>query len=144
MHVDDNIDLMLWGNAESSITIIAASIPILRVLIRDVRTTMRSNRSGNGTSGAKSSQKDSRSGLRSTVTITGARRGPRVPDKDGNFVRMDDESDKSILSPVSGITKTDEYAVEYHHRKDYESDGKSDGKSDSRRDPERGYELQPV
>lgn len=33
---DDGVDLLIWGNAEVATTIMAASIPVLRVLIRDV------------------------------------------------------------------------------------------------------------
>ncbi|KAK5657237.1 hypothetical protein OQA88_3296 [Cercophora sp. LCS_1] len=34
----DTVPLFIWDTVEASITIIAASIPVLRVLIRDVRT----------------------------------------------------------------------------------------------------------
>ena len=33
------MDLFIWGNAESAVTIIAASIPILRALFREFRTS---------------------------------------------------------------------------------------------------------
>jgi hypothetical protein len=33
----DSVPLVIWGAAESAITIIAASIPILRALVRDNR-----------------------------------------------------------------------------------------------------------
>ncbi len=35
------VDLYIWGNAETSSSIIAACIPILRVLVRDVHTSAR-------------------------------------------------------------------------------------------------------
>ena len=31
--------MFIWGNAESCVTIVAASIPVLRVLIRDARAS---------------------------------------------------------------------------------------------------------
>lgn len=34
--VVDGVEFVLWGSAESSITIMATSIPILRALLRDV------------------------------------------------------------------------------------------------------------
>jgi hypothetical protein len=34
---DNGADLVIWGNVESSITIIAASIPVLRALFAEVR-----------------------------------------------------------------------------------------------------------
>ncbi|KAK1749435.1 hypothetical protein QBC47DRAFT_418920 [Echria macrotheca] len=35
----DSIELNYWSNAESAVTIMAASIPVLRVLIRDMKST---------------------------------------------------------------------------------------------------------
>lgn len=43
---DNGIELVLWGNAESAVTIVAASVPVLRVLIRDVRSTVAGRRAG--------------------------------------------------------------------------------------------------
>jgi hypothetical protein len=37
--LDDGVDLFVWGNAESAVTIVAASIPTLRVLIREVKSS---------------------------------------------------------------------------------------------------------
>ncbi|KAK1760135.1 hypothetical protein QBC47DRAFT_289771 [Echria macrotheca] len=44
----EGYDLVIWGTAEVAITICAASVPLLRVLIREVRsrTTHRSHRNG--------------------------------------------------------------------------------------------------
>ena len=35
------MDLFIWGNAEVDVTIIAASIPVLRVFAREIRTSAR-------------------------------------------------------------------------------------------------------
>lgn len=35
---DDTLPLFVWDTVEAAITIVAASIPVLRVLVRDVRT----------------------------------------------------------------------------------------------------------
>lgn len=34
----DGVEFVLWGSAEGAVTIMAASIPILRALLRDVPT----------------------------------------------------------------------------------------------------------
>ena len=134
---DDGIDLFIWGNAESAVTIIAASIPILRVLVREVRSTARryyvSKEGGTGSSGLRS--RTGRNTQHNTVVISGgnltsSRHHSHVPSK-----VQDDSSDKSILSdgPYSKnangrIVRTNEINVAYQSRKDADSD----------------YEMQPV
>ncbi len=44
IRLDSMVDLNYWSDAESNVTIIAASIPILRVLLREVKTTMSSRK----------------------------------------------------------------------------------------------------
>jgi hypothetical protein len=36
---DDNVDLFIWGHAESAVTIMAASVPILRALFREFHSS---------------------------------------------------------------------------------------------------------
>jgi hypothetical protein len=38
---DENVDLFIWGNVECSASMIGASIPFLRVLVRDIQSTRR-------------------------------------------------------------------------------------------------------
>lgn len=56
--IDANSGLIIWGAAESAVTIMAASIPVLRVLLRDV-STFTKNKYNRDASTGKSSQ-DSR------------------------------------------------------------------------------------
>lgn len=100
------VDLFIWGNAESCVTIIAACIPILRVLIRDVKSSAGryyvSHRSGNmpGTSAVQSKARD-----HNTVTITGGRKGQgfNTPEDERELTR---ESNGKIM-------QTKEIAIEY-------------------------------
>ncbi len=117
---DDGVDLFIWGNAETNVTIIAASIPILRVLVREVKSSAR----------RYYASRDNPTALRShgrthanTVTIS-SRAAPRSQ-------KMDDQSDRSILdeTPRPGhILQTSEVAIEYR---------KYDGNDDM-------YEMDPV
>ncbi|KAK0624516.1 hypothetical protein B0T17DRAFT_492545 [Bombardia bombarda] len=118
----DGVDLFIWGNAESAITIIAASIPILRVLIRDVAQTRRYHKTGiGGKTGMSGSTK-----LPSTVvtTVSGGRDKGDIARKKRD---LDDDSDKSILgndgdrtprTAGNKIVQTNDFSVEYHQRKD--------------------------
>ena len=82
--LDDGIDLFIWGNAESCVTIVAASIPILRVLFRDVKASSRRYYlSGEGETGS--------SAVRRTTKRGSASAG----------ARNDDGSEKSILDGSS-------------------------------------------
>jgi hypothetical protein len=42
-HTDDGTPLVIWGIAESAVTIMAASVPMLRILVRTVNATNRHN-----------------------------------------------------------------------------------------------------
>src|SRR3569833_2847478 len=116
---DDGVDLFLWGNAESNVTIIAASIPILRVLIREVKTSARryyvSN--GNTATGLRSNGRT----LNNTIVISGGAVQTQ------NSQKQDDQSDKSILGGADAsrngrIVRTNEINVEYRTRRDGDSD----------------------
>ncbi|KAB5578193.1 hypothetical protein GE09DRAFT_953002 [Coniochaeta sp. 2T2.1] len=114
----DGIDLFIWGNAESCVTIIAASIPILRVLIRDVKTSYRNY--------YVSEQNDNQTGTRrsrtrgqSSVVVTAGRRN-----NSDSKNKLDDGSEKSILDGRASpgkIVRRNEIVVEYQDRKDGES-----------------------
>ncbi|RKU41325.1 hypothetical protein DL546_004840 [Coniochaeta pulveracea] len=111
----DGIDLFIWGNAESCVTIIAASIPILRVLIRDAKTSYRNYyvSEHNDNPGAVSNRSKN-----NTVIVTAGRRTHH------GTLKRDDDSEKSILDgePSPGkILRRNEIVVEYQDRKDGES-----------------------
>lgn len=40
---DDGIPLVIWGIAEAAVTIMAASVPMLRILVKTVKATNRHN-----------------------------------------------------------------------------------------------------
>lgn len=124
----DGVDLFIWGNAESCVTIVAASIPVLRVLIRDVATTAaRRYYASSGSQGGTKALKSQNT----HVAASSARRS-RI---DNLARKEDDSSDRSILDGQTGvgvavcdntlpihhpsgqIMRTDEVAVEYHERK---------------------------
>jgi hypothetical protein len=110
-------DLTIWVITEIAVTIIAASIPVLRVLIRDVHSTARryyvSRGSGKDSrlTTDKSATGGSLYGGRSRATATVASmNGPTAPRSPDNW------SDKSILesaAPTGRIKQTHEIKVEY-------------------------------
>jgi len=61
---DEGVPLVIWGIAEAAVTIMASSVPMLRVLVRSVRP---SRRDGNQRSHGASR---SRRGLVETTTTT--------------------------------------------------------------------------
>jgi hypothetical protein len=100
------------------VTIIAASIPILRVLIRDAKTSYRSyyvsEHNDNNTS-----SKRIRTRGQNSVVVTGGRRS----DNSSNN-KLDDGSEKSILEGRASpgkIVRKNEIVVEYQDRRDGES-----------------------
>ncbi|KAK3328721.1 hypothetical protein B0H66DRAFT_578817 [Apodospora peruviana] len=95
----DGVDLFIWGNAESTITIIAASIPILRVLIRDVTNSRRYYRSDFTHRGTMSKLTGGSTGRQShTLVVTISAGGPLNSHPDSGRKTHDDGSDKSILN----------------------------------------------
>ncbi len=121
---DDGVDLFLWGNLESTITIIAASIPILRVLIRDVKTSaVRYYASGDDSMAmrSKGGQHTTNTTLSTTAVVISS-----GPPRISLGVQTDEGSDKSILGDLSSMTmptsadgkilQTTDIAVEYHDR----------------------------
>ncbi|KAK1832265.1 hypothetical protein QBC39DRAFT_433348 [Podospora conica] len=116
MDTYDGIDLFIWGNAESCVTIIAASIPILRVFVRDATTTARRYY---GTAGADTHAANGYNlGSKSHTVVISSR--PRTArDKE------DDWSDKSTIneqrtSSSMGRAVQSEVGVEYGGRKNLE------------------------
>ncbi|OIW28115.1 hypothetical protein CONLIGDRAFT_655703 [Coniochaeta ligniaria NRRL 30616] len=114
----DGVDLFIWGNAESCVTIIAASVPILRVLIRDVKTSYRnyyvSEQNDNNTAPNRS-----RTRGQNSVVVTAGRRSHNPSTN-----KLDDGSEKSILDGRASpgkIVRRNEIVVEYQDRKDGES-----------------------
>ena len=116
---DDAADLVLWDVTETAVTMMAACIPLLRILIRDVRdSTRRLYHSGGPTRTAKTAA--AVPGLRGSGVGT---RESRAVVTSRSFQKGDDQSDKSILDSDTTLAKpgqikrTEEYSVEYHERR---------------------------
>ncbi len=111
----------MWDIIEPSVTMIAACIPVLRILIRDVRDSSRRYPLSGAPSrrtGTKSGAAQTWNGGRGTVSNNSrATTGVR------SFQEADDESDKSILdagavpAKLGHITRTEEVSVEYRERR---------------------------
>lgn len=88
-------ELIVWGAAESAVTIIAVSIPVLRTLVREVRSTTRQKYYGGGKGTSLSTHK----GIVQTTTIT-VSTGPKsmLPIRRGE----EDEIPLKTLSPSYG------------------------------------------
>jgi hypothetical protein len=112
---DKGAHLSIWGTAEVATTIIAASIPVLRVFLRDVHTSVekRYRRGRDSTTGGGATI-DRRTRLRSgnstvvAATPRGAERGREGP-------HTDDCSDRSILASGK-IFQTHEINIETQSR----------------------------
>jgi hypothetical protein len=144
----DGVKLVIWGTAEVTTSIMAASIPVLRVVVREIRTTAGAyygNKYGTvnpvasqeGVATARTSDRTGRSTYRTNITGKG---DGEVDFEAGNAIVSaravsggveDDRSDKSILrtaqpSPVGQavvpsagrILQTNEIRLEYSRRRD--------------------------
>lgn len=109
--------LFIWGEAEPNTTVIAASIPVLRVLFRDIsRTYYGSSTGANGYLRSNPQSQFPANNNNTTITVSEA--------------KMDDESsERSILRTPSmaknAIMRTTQVAVKYDARRSYgdEEDG---------------------
>ncbi|EEY16829.1 conserved hypothetical protein [Verticillium alfalfae VaMs.102] len=120
--------VIIWVEVENVIAIIAASIPVLRVFFKDLKSSAR----GYYAYGTDDNTKRSRIG-NNTVVVT----ANRTVNRRGSVSKhmgesgLDDDSDKSILdgrhgtSPSSGvlggITRTKEITVDYDAARDGDS-----------------------
>lgn len=99
-------------------TIIAASIPILRVLIRDAKTSYRRYYVSEHNDNTAASKRSKMRSQNNTVVVTAGRRTNHCTTKG------DDGSEKSILEGRASpgkIIRKNEIVVEYQDRKDGES-----------------------
>lgn len=85
----DGVDLYIWGNAETASSIVAACIPVLRVLVRDVHASTRQYYvSGKGADTACGS-----GGMHMGAATSGQPRAQYI-------IRMDNWSERSILDKL--------------------------------------------
>ncbi|KAK4445194.1 hypothetical protein QBC34DRAFT_307414 [Podospora aff. communis PSN243] len=108
----DSAQLMIWDTVEAAITIVAASIPVLRVLLKTISTSMRKGSSNNG---GYSFSKSSRSNPKSNFSGKG--------NTDFSHGGADSRSDRSILGEKE-IKRVDVVEVKYASRRgeSYEMD----------------------
>ncbi|KAI5925152.1 hypothetical protein F4810DRAFT_700311 [Camillea tinctor] len=116
-------DLAIWSVAEIATTIMAATIPVLRALVREATGT--NGRPGCPVKYIKSLSREVTSKVRThhggsnVTTISAARlsRSPCPPNDDNN-------SDSDILQPISlegGIVKMEEVHIQYGYKEDYDN-----------------------
>lgn len=110
-------ELIIWASTEISATIIAASVPVLRTLVKGLSTARyggRSNgyfQSGSGTDNRKS--RGPRSNVPNVVTVSAHEK------RSNNGVSPDASSDRSILENTPGkIMRTEEIAISFADRGD--------------------------
>ncbi|KAI4604391.1 hypothetical protein KJ359_000529 [Pestalotiopsis sp. 9143b] len=123
----DGVDLVEWGAAETAVTVIATSIPILRALFSELRSTARSNSKGTGKDAMPGSQSRFSRMSKTPAVVVNARARP-VSQQELN--EGDSDSDRSIWPGGKPyIMKTDEITLTYDER---------------RGDEENGYEMDVV
>jgi len=95
---EDGVAIVLWGGVEIAVTIIAASIPVLRILIREVKVSSRGGY--HNTEGSNPATRPNRTTGTRGQSIVMTARGPgakaRQDSSSGN------QSDESILSGKPG------------------------------------------
>ncbi|KAK3293971.1 uncharacterized protein B0H64DRAFT_418034 [Chaetomium fimeti] len=117
------ISLWVWGNAEVCSSVIATSIPMLRVLARDAKTSLEHHRSGSNFYDKEMGIASSSNNRSRVVTATSR---PPLPNDSEHELHMqksiDDRSDRSILAndgepePLqtdNGILRVTDITVQY-------------------------------
>jgi hypothetical protein len=108
--------LFIWGEAEPNTTVIAASIPVLRVLFRDISRTYYGSSTGAHGYLRSNPQSQFPANNNTTITVSEAKLG-------------DESSERSILRTPSmaknAIMRTTQVAVKYDARRScsHEEDG---------------------
>ncbi|KAI1339939.1 hypothetical protein F5Y15DRAFT_415364 [Xylariaceae sp. FL0016] len=110
----DGAGLVIWGTAEAATTIMAASVPVLRVLVSEIRSSNGPYYDRSGTNGGDTTRRTRHvRGDLNTTTVTAHGRAHELNSKD-------DDSDKSILygTGLGRITKTAEVQIQFESRSD--------------------------
>jgi hypothetical protein len=96
----NSADVLIWGLSETSITIVAASIPFLRVLVREKSSHGRSYQLGSSSHPYDVSSRSKSAGFHMEPVVKR---------------KTDESSDKSILNEAGpgGIVQTNEIRIEY-------------------------------
>ena len=116
--------LILWGQAESGVCISAASIPHLRVMLRNNPRNYFSSKYGGElgeiklSNGPRSMTTTAITSTGRTVAMSGHTDGNTLNDDDGQGI-LNNESSQSVTE--GGIVQSTEIAVEYHYGNDLDS-----------------------
>ncbi|KAJ8113021.1 hypothetical protein OPT61_g4754 [Boeremia exigua] len=108
-------DVLIWAMTESAITIVAASIPFMRLMMQDLTSRGGSRGRSYGNTGSYQ-LKDRPSAGHSIGTKTEIKAQPAAYYKDTTRVKSDDQSDRSILrdaKDAENITQTREVTIAY-------------------------------
>ena len=118
--IDNSVALVIWGAAESAVTIMAASIPVLRTLFRDVKVTINRIYAPDQSNATKASKFDR--SQNNTVTVSA-----------GGSSRLEEETRESnekayVRESMGAIVQTMEIEVEYRKADNY-SDTQESGET---------------
>ncbi|KAI1106219.1 hypothetical protein F4804DRAFT_348976 [Jackrogersella minutella] len=102
-------NLITWGSAEVATTIMAASIPVLRVLVRDIRESVAWVRDTGSFRGALRSLRRKSRGISGQTAITG---------QEQQILRSNDRESDKAWSGSGGITRTQEVHISFDNRVD--------------------------
>lgn len=129
--IADGVDLFIWGNAESAITIMAASIPILRVLVRDAAISRRYYKSEDSkaiepkmSSSGEGKHSRSKTDSENNLVVTVVSAGPNKVMSDGRGPVMGEKDDWRAprTTGQNQIVRTEDFSLEYHNRKSLAND----------------------
>lgn len=116
-----NSDARLWGNAETTVTIIAASIPMLRVLVRDVA----GSRATRKAYASNDYYKEQSLGTgRHNTRVVAISSGPMTSDIEMAKQTSDDSSDRGILDEThqeakrGHILQTNDFIIKYDRERE--------------------------
>ncbi|KAF2175453.1 hypothetical protein K469DRAFT_680029 [Zopfia rhizophila CBS 207.26] len=111
-------EVLIWGLSESAITIVAASIPFLRVLVREA-----SSKGGSGPYHHSDTTQSAQTNRTNSLSCKSRPNGYGNPERKNGY----EGSDKSILGEpeeyLGAIVKTNEVRIEYAEGSDEENRG---------------------
>ncbi|KAI0025148.1 hypothetical protein F4780DRAFT_792719 [Xylariomycetidae sp. FL0641] len=130
----DGVNLVIWSSAEVATAIMAASIPLLRVLVREVQSSRRYYHQTTSAMGDETRRSRARGksggGTRTTMTTTTHNTTNNHNNNNNNNNNKQDNdddddrsSDRSIIfqgAGLSRITKATEVQIQFHARSDHD------------------------
>lgn len=129
----DSAPLVVWGHAETATTIVAASIPVLRVFVKNATRHLSGRRHGRPSKGSSSHKTaaaaEARGRRRTHATTTTSSKNPMTgsraaaashlrldsASRGSDRFRGDNESDCGMLAHSPSILRTQEFAIQVDH-----------------------------